>query len=44
MQGFVEHFKNLKPKPTRVGNHVHIKVEDLYHKKVRIPNRLREHI
>ncbi len=41
-QGFVEHFQNLNPKPTRVGNHGHIEPKDLHHEKVIIPNRLRE--
>ncbi len=43
-QGFVEHFQNLNPKLARVGNHGHIKPEDLYHEKVRITDRLREQI
>ncbi len=35
-QGFAKHFQNLNPKPARVGNHGHIKLEDLYHEKVKI--------
>jgi hypothetical protein len=37
-QGFAEQFQNLNPKPTSVGNHGHIELEDLYHEKVKIPN------
>ncbi len=43
-QGFAEHFQTLNPKPTTVGNHGHIESKDLYHEKVRIPNRLKEQI
>jgi hypothetical protein len=43
-QGFAKHFQNLNPKPTRVGNNGQIKPKDIYHKKVKIPNRLKEQI
>jgi len=43
-QRFVEHFQNLNLEPIRVGNHGHIELEDLYHERVKIPNRFREHI
>jgi hypothetical protein len=43
-QGFAKHFQNLNPKPARVRNHGHIEPKDLYHEKVRIPNKLREQI
>jgi hypothetical protein len=39
-QGFVEHFQNLNPELARVGNHGSVELEDLYHEKVKIPNRL----
>jgi hypothetical protein len=41
-QGFAKHFQNLDPKPTIVGNHGHIEVEDLYHEKVKIIDKLKE--
>jgi hypothetical protein len=41
-QGFAKHFQNLNPKLARVGNHGHIEPEDLYHERVRIPNRFRK--
>ncbi len=40
-QGFVEHFYNLNLEPTRAKNHVHFELEDLYHVRVRIPNKLK---
>jgi hypothetical protein len=43
-QRFAKHFQNLNLEPTRTKNHGYIKLEDLYHDRVRIPNRLREHI
>ncbi len=43
-QGFVEHFQNLNPELARVGNHGSVELEDLYHEKVKIPNRLRKHM
>jgi len=43
-QGFAEHFQNLNLKLARIGNHGHIELEDLYHDRVRIPNRLKEQI
>ncbi len=39
---FVEHFQNLNPELARVGNHGHIELEDLYHEKVIILDRLKE--
>ncbi len=41
-QGFAKHFQNLNPKPARIRNHGHIKLEDIYHEKVKILDRLRE--
>jgi hypothetical protein len=38
-QGFAEHFLNLNPKLARIGNHGHIELKDIYHEKVKIPNR-----
>jgi hypothetical protein len=38
-QGFVEHFQNLNLKLARIRNHGHIEPKDLYHKKVKIPNK-----
>jgi hypothetical protein len=29
---------------TRADNHGHVELEDLYHERVRIPDRLKEHI
>ncbi len=43
-QGFVEHFKNLNPKPKRIEKHGHIEPQDLYHERVKIPNKFKEHI
>jgi hypothetical protein len=43
-QGFVELFQNLNLKPARVGNHGHIELQDLYHERVRIFNRLKKQI
>ncbi len=43
-QGFVEHFQNLNPQLVRVGNHGPIELEDLYHERVKILNKLREQI
>jgi hypothetical protein len=43
-QGFAKQFQNLNPKPTRVGNHGHIELEDLYHERVKIPNRFKKQI
>jgi hypothetical protein len=43
-QGFVKHFQYLNLKPTRTDNHGHIELEDLYHERVKIPNRLKEQI
>ncbi len=39
-QRFADHFQNLNLEPSRVGNHGPIEPEDLYHEKVKIPNRL----
>jgi len=41
-QGFAKHLKHLNPKPTRIGNHGPIELEDLYHERVKIPNKLKE--
>ncbi len=43
-QRFIEHFQNLYSKRVRVGNHGHIELEDLYHERVKIPDKLREQI
>ncbi len=43
-QGFAEHFQNLNLKLARIKSHGHIEPEDLYHEKVKIPNRFREQI
>jgi hypothetical protein len=40
-QGFVKHFQNLDLKPTRLGNHGQIEVEDMYHERVKIINRFK---
>ncbi len=43
-QGFIEKFQNLNPKPTKVGNHGPIELENLYHERVKILDRFREQI
>ncbi len=43
-QGFAKHFQNLNPKPTRTKDHGNFEPEDLYHEKVKIPNRFKEQI
>jgi methyl coenzyme M reductase subunit D len=43
-QGFAEHFQNLNPDFTKVGNHGHIEPKDLYHDRVIFPNRFKEQI
>ncbi len=43
-QGFVEYFQNLNPKPIRVENHGYSELEELYHERIRIPNRVRKQI
>jgi hypothetical protein len=43
-QGFVEHFQNLNPKPTIVENHGYIELEDLYQERVKLLDKLKEHI
>ncbi len=43
-QRFVEHFQNLNLELARVGNHGHIELEDLYHERVKIPNKFRKQI
>ncbi len=43
-QGFVEHFQNLNPKPTRTEDHGDFEPKDLYHERVKIPDRLKEQI
>jgi hypothetical protein len=43
-QGFAEHFQNLNLKPARVKSHGHIEPENLYHERVKIPNRFKEQI
>jgi hypothetical protein len=40
-QGFAKHFKNLNPKLLSVGNHGHIELKDLYHERVKIPNKFK---
>ncbi len=40
-QGFVEHFQNLNLELARVGNHGHIEPKDLYHERVKIPNKFK---
>jgi len=42
--GFAKHFQNLNPKPSKVRNHGHIKLEGLYHEKVRILDRFKKQI
>jgi hypothetical protein len=34
----------LNAKLARVGNHGHIELKDVYHERVKIPDRFREHI
>jgi hypothetical protein len=41
-QGFAKHFHNLNQELARVGNHGPIELMDLYHEKVKIPDRLKE--
>ncbi len=43
-QRFIEHFQNLNLESTRVENHGHVELEDLYHERVKILDRLREQI
>jgi len=43
-QGFAQHFQILNLEPTRVGNHGHVELEDLYHDRVLIPKKLKEYI
>ncbi len=43
-QGFAKHFHNLNQELARVGNHGPIELMDLYHEKVKIPDRLKEQI
>jgi hypothetical protein len=40
-QRFVEHFQNLNRESTRAQNHGHVEIKDLYHERVRIPNRFK---
>ncbi len=41
-QGFVEHFYNLNSEPRRIRNHGHIELKNLYHKRVKTLDRLKE--
>jgi hypothetical protein len=43
-QGYVEHFQNLNPERARANNHGYSELEELYHDKVRILNKLKESI
>jgi hypothetical protein len=43
-QGFVKHFQNLNLEHARTKNHGYCELEELYHEKVKIPNRFREQI
>jgi len=43
-QGFVEHFQNLHLELVRIRNHGHIELEDMYHERVKIPNRFEKQI
>ncbi len=43
-QGFAEHFQNLNLELARIKNQGHIEPEDLYHEKVKIPNKFKEQI
>jgi len=43
-QGFAKHFQNLNLEPIRTKNHGHVELKDLYHEKVKIPNRLTKQI
>jgi len=41
---FVEHFQNLNLKLAKVEDHGNFELKDLYHERVRIPNRPKEQI
>jgi hypothetical protein len=43
-QGFAKHFQNLNPKLARAKDHGDFEPKDLYHERVKIPNRFREQI
>jgi hypothetical protein len=43
-QKIVEHFQNLNPKLARTWDHGDFELEDLYHEKIKIPDRLRKQI
>ncbi len=40
-QGFVEHFQKLNPELAKAKDHGDFELEDMYHKRIRIPNRLK---
>jgi len=40
--GFVEHFQNLNLKLAKIENNGDFEPKDLYHEKVKIPNRPKE--
>ncbi len=39
-QGFAKHFQNLNLKPSRVEKHGYNEPKELYHERVKIPNKL----
>ncbi len=43
-QIFAKHFQNLNLEPTKTKNHGYSELEELYHERVKIPNRFREQI
>jgi len=43
-QGFVEHFQNLNLELAKAKDHGDFEPKDLYHEKVKIPNRLKKQI
>jgi hypothetical protein len=40
-QKFVEHFQNLNPELARTGDHGDFELKDLYHERIKIPDKLR---
>jgi hypothetical protein len=41
-QGFAKHFQNLNLKPSRAEKHGYNEPKELYHERVKIPNKLRK--
>jgi hypothetical protein len=41
-QGFVEHFQNLNLKATSPKNHGYNEPNEMYHERVKIPDRLKD--